>query len=146
MYIVWYFNVYFMVFSYEGGAISPTSRAKSFNSSHRSNFCTRRILWKPWRCWRGSWVKAKARELATCGLSAFGRKPPEADRCHCHVSLCWGTVSGLGVGPGSAPFDSFAWGGPIWEVWRCKSCKIAALWNFLSKDGALRRCSGRGFF
>ena len=76
MYIVWYFNVYFMVFSYEGGAISPTSRAKSFNSSHRSNFCTSRILWKPWRCWRGSWVKAKARELATCGLSAFGRKPP----------------------------------------------------------------------
>lgn len=65
-----------MVFSYEGGAISPTSRAKSFNSSHRSNFCTSRILWKPWRCWRGSWVKAKARELATCGLSAFGRKPP----------------------------------------------------------------------
>lgn len=55
--------------------------------------------------------------------------PPEADRCHCHVSSCWGTVSGLGVGPGSAPFDSFACGGPIWELWRCKSCKIASLWN-----------------
>ena len=39
------------------------------------------------------------------------------------------TVSGLGVGPGSAPFDSFACGGPIWELWRCKSCKIASLWN-----------------
>ena len=76
MYIVWYFNVNFMVFSYEGGAISPTSRAKSFNSSHRSNFCTSRILWKLWRCWQGSWVKAKARELATCGRRAFGRKPP----------------------------------------------------------------------